>query len=157
MPEHNSIPASPPPPDIGKDLNNKSNPSSPSFSTNKFQWANQFPEVQRACFFAKICEDSRPKKCVVHQIEPILQNGPVCGLVCIAMISSKNAETLLHEAKLSQYSNNGEMFSAYYLFKLLEKQNINCNIYYHDGYIDSDLIKNKLKKNCMLLVPYPFF
>jgi hypothetical protein len=160
MPDMTTIPASPPPPPIPIKANSGAvSPSANSslpFTTNQFLWASQYPEIQRACFFARVCEFCGPKRCVVTEIESILQHGPVCGLICISMLMNgrKTAEELLQEARQRKYSQNGEMFSTYYLFKLLESQGLKeCNLFYHDGKLNSDLVKNRLKNGNMLLVP----
>lgn len=71
------------------------------------------------------------------------------------------AGDLLTNAIKRCYTNNGEMFSAQWLLEIL-KENIKFSIqnpdkvraYIFDGVLDSDFIKEKLKRHCALLVPY---
>lgn len=73
-----------------------------------------------------------------------------------------NAEELLQEAMKMKLSNNGEMFSAQGLLQLfidnLKFANLNSRervrAYIYDGHLESEFIREKLKRHCMLLVPY---
>lgn len=90
--------------------------------------------------------------------------GPTCGLCALSMLycGYPTADELLQKAIQLKYSNNGEMFSAHWLLQLL-KDNMNVasikapervRSYIHDGLLNSDFIKEKLRQHCMLLVPY---
>lgn len=72
------------------------------------------------------------------------------------------ADELLKNAVKLKYTNNGEMFSAKWLLDLLKESLIpsslinptNLRPYIYDGNLDSEFIKEKLKRHSMLLVPY---
>jgi hypothetical protein len=72
------------------------------------------------------------------------------------------ADELLKNAVQFKYTNNGEMFSTKWLLELLKKSLLpssainpsNIRPYIYDGSLDSDFIKEKLKRHAMLLVPY---
>lgn len=84
-------------------------------------WAVEYPELQKACFLARICAKKPPVKCKFYNIGSILQVGPTCGLTALRMLlgGMPPAEQLLHEAQEKHFTYNGEMFSAYNLYKLV--------------------------------------
>lgn len=69
---------------------------------------------------------------------------------------------LLQKAMALKFSNNGEMFSAFWLHQMfidsLKLANIHTpdkvRAYIYDGHLESEFIREKLKQHCMLLVPY---
>jgi hypothetical protein len=72
-----------------------------------------------------------------------------------------SADDLLKKAVEMKYTNNGEMFSAFWLLDILKKNIHNSRLnpekvrsYLYDGELDSEFIKEKLRQHCMLLVPY---
>lgn len=93
----------------------------------------------------------------------ILFLGPTCGICSLSMLFSGNPtlDDLLKKSQERNYTNNGEMFSAHWLLELLKDSiesshlkpdKIHCYIY--DGNLNSDFIKEKLRRHSMLLVPY---
>lgn len=84
-------------------------------------WALEYPELQKACFLARVCEDRAPQHCQLRKVASILQEGPTCGLTALSMLlnGAPNPTELLQLAKQLGYTNNGEMFSAQNLFKLI--------------------------------------
>lgn len=84
-------------------------------------WALDYPELQKACFLARICADIPPVKCEFHNIGSILQVGPTCGLTALSMLLGgiPPADQLLSDAKKKHFTNNGEMFSAHNLYELI--------------------------------------
>ncbi|XP_067617231.1 actin maturation protease [Eurosta solidaginis] len=122
----NVLPVTPPPPAY------QQQPQSANNTKNKLQktptsqqlpsctWALEYPELQKACFLARVCEERPPLQYQLHKIDVILQYGPTCGLVALSMLLGGTPSTneLLHIAKERLYTNNGEMFSAQNLFEL---------------------------------------
>lgn len=156
-----SLPPAPPPlPKIG----NNSIISTNNFVPDECIWAVKNPEIQRACYLARICRGAPPKICVFRQFEPIIQNGPTCGLTALSIIFNgyPTVDFLLQDAKNRKYTNLGEMFSSYYLYqifinsfedsKLLKDAQV-FDHHFFDGHLDSDLIKTKLRNNAVILVP----
>lgn len=72
-----------------------------------------------------------------------------------------SSDSLLKDSVRLKFTNNGEMFSASWLLELL-KQNIGTSslnpdktrAYLYDGDLNTEFIKEKLKRHCVLLVPY---
>jgi hypothetical protein len=73
-----------------------------------------------------------------------------------------DVDELLRQAISNKFSNNGEMFSAQWLLQLLVDNlkfaNLNSRerirAYIYDGHLESEFIREKLKRHCILLVPY---
>jgi len=85
--------------------------------------------------------------------------GPTCGLVALSMLlgGSPTADDLLKDAIDQEYTLNGELFSAQYLFELTRKHMPGpaaCQL--HVGPLDCKKVKELLKAGGCLLVPYPF-
>lgn len=78
-------PKPPPPPPIlvqfpSSGSNNQATPircqtSGPKFVPTDATWAIEYPELQRACFFARICLHRPPKEWKLKNISGILQEG----------------------------------------------------------------------------------
>lgn len=74
-----TIPPAPPIPVISishdkytsKDRNNNVN----KVEINLCTWAIYEPDIQKSCYFARVCEFTTPKECVYMQVAPILQIG----------------------------------------------------------------------------------
>ncbi|XP_055906386.1 actin maturation protease [Eupeodes corollae] len=119
-----SIPP-PPPPVMANFTPNRHKNFFPTHATgcgiDECSWADAWPELQKACFLCKVCTYAPPKACRYNNIPSILQKGPTCGLAALSMLLNGNptAEELLKKAKQLNYTNNGEMFSAKNLFKLI--------------------------------------
>lgn len=136
-----------------------------SFKLNECKWASAYPEIQKACYLARICSTVSPKSCRLKCIQPVLQEGPTCGLTALSMLMNGHPppDELLRLARRQNYTRNGEMFSADQLFALTQtviemNQNENANIVAHlyKGKIFGDSIKQVLLMGGCLLVPYPF-
>lgn len=150
-----------PPPPLPTIKNNLITSSKPLkvLSFDECKWAVKYPDVQRACFFSKICPVLPPKQCKFTKIEPILQIGPCCGIVALSMLFNGkiSVEKLLNEAQENGFTKNGEMFSADFMFELLDRNlneddNLHVNLY--DGILNNDDIKKKIENGSVLLVPY---
>uniref|UniRef100_A0A182HJH2 Actin maturation protease n=1 Tax=Anopheles arabiensis TaxID=7173 RepID=A0A182HJH2_ANOAR len=151
-------------------LNNSSNRiSKPAnhpaiLSSGECAWATQYPEIQKACFLNRVCQYAPPRELRVQNVEPILQNGPTCGLTALSMIfdGAPSATALLEQAVTRGYSNNGEMFSARQLNELFEQvleENRHLVEYKPvthtlvGGWMDDPNIQIKLRLGAMFLVP----
>lgn len=133
---------------------------------NEATWAldDDSTELQRACFFGRVCLHKAPKEYYYHRtIYGILQNGPTCGLTAISMLlqGKLTAADLLAKAQSKNFSNNGEMFSTSNLLELL--QDVNTGLYHNERVFNSQLwsgaldcceIKCTLRNKSLLLVPY---
>lgn len=124
---------------------------------------NPETEISRACQTSWNYITSGKIDCYVisvyHQVKPILQDGPKCGLVALCMASQLLSTTLtvdviFERAKELKFTNKGEMFSASQM-RDLAKDLLHC---------DADLIidMNKQQKEIFeyllkgfpLIVPY---
>lgn len=134
-------------------------------SSGECAWATQYPEIQKACFLNRVCQYAPPRELRVQNVEPILQNGPTCGLTALSMIfdGSPSAKALLEQAIARGYSNNGEMFSARQLNELFEvvlEENRHLVEYKPvthtliSGWMDDPNMQIKLRLGAMFLVPY---
>ncbi|XP_005182979.2 actin maturation protease [Musca domestica] len=116
--------APPPAPPNLLQLADKTNSHTPQRQKPQLEeclWAVDHPELQKACFLARICTTRRPKSCTYYNVNSILQVGPTCGLTAVSMLLGGvlPPTVLLQEAKERHYTYNGEMFSAYNLFQLI--------------------------------------
>uniref|UniRef100_A0A182RQS1 Actin maturation protease n=1 Tax=Anopheles funestus TaxID=62324 RepID=A0A182RQS1_ANOFN len=150
-------------------LNNSSNRIGKPYhnvilSSGECVWAMQYPEIQKACFLNRVCQYAPPRELRVQNVEPILQNGPTCGLTALSMIfdGAPSATALLELAVARGYSNNGEMFSARQLNELFEQvleENRHLVEYKPvthtlvGGWMDDPNIQIKLRLGAMFLVP----
>ncbi|KNC25068.1 hypothetical protein FF38_11830 [Lucilia cuprina] len=161
----NSLPAAPtPPPSLSLTLIKcKSNKMFPTMSMAKKPlleeclWAIDYPELQKACFLARICSDRPPVKCEFYNIASILQVGPTCGLTALSMLLGgiPPAEQLLQEAQQKHFTNNGEMFSAHNLYQLICDNipmiNNNNNPHNNNNYCQSNTLNaNDIDNNILL-------
>lgn len=125
-----SQPQAPPPPPIKNNNNNVYVQPLPkkclaaqakTCHIDECSWADAWPELQKACYLNKVCTYTAPKVCRYNNVPSILQIGPTCGLTALSMLLDGNPapDVLLKTAKQRNYTNNGEMFSAKNLFKLI--------------------------------------
>lgn len=126
------------------------------------KWATAYPEIQKACFLARVCSILSPKSCRLKNFTPILQEGPTCGLTAISMLldGHPTADELLQLARDRKYTRNGEMFSADNLFELLQSvfvETSTVSVRLFKGRLYTDSMKQVLRNGGCLLVPYPFF
>lgn len=142
-------------------------------------WALHYPDLQKACFLARVCEQQPPQQCRFHSIiKSLLQVGPTCGLTALSMLLDgvPSPEELLRLARKRGYTYQGEMFSAFNLYRLIcdnvpiKHSNIvnedkqihprskvlpfDCQM--HEGRLDCDKVKTYLLQGACLFVPYPF-
>ena len=131
------------------------------------RWAVAFPDLQKACFFARVCLFGPPKEWRLKWVEPILQVGPTCGLTALSMIFDgiPTSKMLLELANAKNYSNNGEMFSARHLDDILEcivrirvkefsEDFSDFQHFVRNESIDCDEIREYLKNGAVLLIAY---
>ncbi|KAG4067939.1 hypothetical protein HA402_010625 [Bradysia odoriphaga] len=161
MSSNESSLSQPPPPPPGIALN----PTEKQFSQRKqlnlteCKWASAYPEIQKACYLARVSPYISPKSCRYKNIQPILQEGPTCGLVALSMLvnGAPNASDLLNLAREKLYTKNGEMFSALNLFELVKSaisDDIGTNLKLFEGKLNCHEIKQVLQSGGCLLVPY---
>lgn len=93
-------------------------------------------------------------------VDPVLQDGPSCGLVALSMASQFfdgkrcNADKILAKAKSMRFTKNGEMFSARNMAILAESL-LGCK-----ATVVSDVFENKREilscicRGCPVLFPY---
>ncbi|XP_063231546.1 actin maturation protease isoform X2 [Bacillus rossius redtenbacheri] len=94
-------------------------------------------------------------------IEPVLQDGPKCGLVALSMASSCTAhplpvDRLLREARLRGFTNHGEMFSADDMASLARDLLRPCREVevLRQGLDDREYVVRCVSRGGVLLVPY---
>ncbi|XP_034250446.1 UPF0692 protein C19orf54 [Thrips palmi] len=101
-----------------------------------------------------------PLLTVYQYIPPILQNGPQCGLVALAMAAAAYqtlipVQKLLHEAQMRGYSYRGEMFSVDDMASLALASIPNISIQVINGLLEKrDTVVHSLARGGILLVPY---
>lgn len=88
-----------------------------------------------------------------------IQVGPTCGLTALSILlgGKPTAAQLLEDAIAQEFTINGELFSAQYLFELTRKHLPgpgSCQL--HQGHLSCKKVKELLKAGGCLLVPYPF-
>uniref|UniRef100_A0A1B0DQI3 Actin maturation protease n=1 Tax=Phlebotomus papatasi TaxID=29031 RepID=A0A1B0DQI3_PHLPP len=160
---HKIIPIPPPAPDfaaVNRLIYGESSSHSALNNSLDFReclWAAEYPEVQKSCFLARVCEQKPPKRCVFYQMEPILQQGPTCGFVTISMLlnGASTADQLFQKAKAKGFTAMGEMFSAANLLDILQSQegfSGKCQLF--EGHLNCDEIRETLKSDACLIVPY---
>uniref|UniRef100_A0A1I8Q9J1 Actin maturation protease n=1 Tax=Stomoxys calcitrans TaxID=35570 RepID=A0A1I8Q9J1_STOCA len=116
-----AIPPPPAPPNVFR-CANKSTTRQGTPLLEGCLWSIDHPELQKACFLARICALKKPKSCAFNNIDSILQVGPTCGLTAVSMLFGGRLLppcVVLKEAKERNYTYNGEMFSARNLYQLI--------------------------------------
>lgn len=172
---HLGLPEAPPPPPVFLDGHKQHNSSTATKNIiDECLWAVEQPELQKACFLARVCSTKPPKCCAFRDITSILQIGPTCGLTALSMLLGGVPTTveLLVAAKHHHYTNNGEMFSARYLWQLIcdtlitketfanidenrnSRNTIECVM--HEGRLNCAKVRECLRSGDCLFVPYPF-
>lgn len=126
----------------------------------EYSWAVQFPELHKILTLFQLTHLSNPIRYRYKSIPSILQDGPQCGLVALAMCRSENQnETLkfiFELAKQQDFTFNGEIFSVQYMANLAKECLKNCEIDEFEGDINCNIIEEFLLDGGMMLVPYPF-
>lgn len=122
-----------------------------------YDWALDYPDLHKACTRFKYSDLLQPKTIIYKYLPSILQDGPQCGIVALAMCtkqpSKETVARIFQIAKESNFTNNGEIFSANDMV-LLCKNFLKCKIELYDGALNCDNIVNFLRDGGTLLVPY---
>lgn len=123
-------------------------------------WARDYPELQKSCYLARVCQRRSPLECRFYVTPAILQTGPTCGLVASSILldGRPDFKQLLALAQERGFTNHGEMCSAGQLQALLSEAS---DRYGHallvrpiQGPLATDSIKSRLRDAACLLVPY---
>ncbi|KAH8337319.1 hypothetical protein KR059_006976 [Drosophila kikkawai] len=160
---HNSPVAAPPPPPAPP---LKVTPVTPvvarerqvvKITSDECSWAWEYPELQKGCYLSRVCQYDPPKHCQYYSVSSTLQVGPTCGLTALSILlgGHPTAANLLEDAIAQEFTINGELFSAQYLFELTRKHLPGpgaCQL--HQGHLSCKKVKDLLKAGGCLLVPY---
>ncbi|KAJ1529232.1 hypothetical protein ONE63_006035 [Megalurothrips usitatus] len=101
-----------------------------------------------------------PLLTVYQYLPSILQEGPQCGLVALAMAaaasqSSVSVQDLLREAQTRGYSYQGEMFSVDDMASLALAFLPNVSVQVIEGLVENrDTVVHSLARGAVLLIPY---
>lgn len=125
-----------------------------------YRWADKFPELHKILVLFQLTEVSDPLNYSYTPIKSILQEGPQCGLVALAMCTKKNQldnlKSILESAKHQNFTYYGEIFSAQYMTALAKQFLSSCTIEVYEGNLNSKNIEDFLLDGGFILVPYPF-
>lgn len=135
-------------------------------ATVECQWAIQHEDVHKASVLAQVCTVTHPREYHIKLgVQSIIQEGPTCGPVALAMLVATGAPTvhdILQVAKQRLYTNHGEMFSANNMQRLVHsvydtigKDYVSSSLY--RGQLDSEEIRCALRNGASIMVAYPFF
>lgn len=126
----------------------------------EYSWAKKFPDLHKIITLFQITDVANPLQYCYKSITPILQDGPQCGLVALAMCTNGNQNDVLksifESAKQKKFTYNGEIFSVQYMAKLAKEFIKNCTVDIFEGDLNSDFIEDFLLNSGLILVPYPF-
>lgn len=126
----------------------------------EFSWALPYPEIYKICTLFQLTEISNPTKYTYKSLKCIIQDGPQCGLVALAMclenVSEETVTLIVESAKIKHYTYNGEMFSVHEMANLAKIFLKNCYINIFNDDLNCEYIKKFLLNGGLLLVPYPF-
>lgn len=150
-----------------------------NIAVDECTWAQEYPELQKGCYLSRVCQYAAPKRCQYYSVPSklqvgakdkfprtytlylpvLLQVGPTCGLTALSMLlgGQPTAAELLNESIGQEYTLNGELFSAQYLYEITRKylqQRGACQL--HEGILNCNKVKELLHAGGCLLVPYPF-
>lgn len=124
-------------------------------------WANEAPELQKACIRYACYLYKEPYLFKYSQIDSQLQEGPTCGLLILSLLLQRrlSVNDLKLEAVAKGFTNNGEMFSVNNLSKLLTQslEKLNMQNYYTEvktGSLTDKAVISFLVDGGMILVPY---
>ncbi|KAB0805255.1 hypothetical protein PPYR_02225 [Photinus pyralis] len=124
----------------------------------QFEWALKYPELYNFCLKFNLSELNDPIEVSYTNLEGILQEGPQCGLVALAICMRKptkdTVEKLLTDARNSGYTYNGELFSAAEFLNLVQKHLPENEVSLYSGFLDSNHVISFLLKGGLMLVPY---
>ncbi|XP_055851555.1 actin maturation protease [Episyrphus balteatus] len=173
MSNSTNLPSQPPPPPALSNFTYNRTPHKKCLATqakicniDECTWADPWPELQKGCYLNKVCTFMPPKVCRYRNISSILQEGPTCGLTALSMIlnGTPAADELLKIARELNYTNNGEMFSAKNLFKLIcdtvavrttaagEMPQFECQLF--EGQLNCAKVRDCLLNGACIFVPY---
>ncbi|XP_016952496.1 UPF0692 protein CG33108 [Drosophila biarmipes] len=153
-------PPPPPPPMVASPATPtaaKEPPGVVNVTTDECSWAWEYPELQKGCYLSRVCQYAPPQHCQYYPVKSILQVGPTCGLTALSMLLNGHppAADLLEDAIAKEYTLNGELFSAQYLFELTRNHLPGpgaCQL--HVGPLNCRKVKELLKAGGCLIVPY---
>lgn len=121
-----------------------------------FEWAQPHPELHRVCTLFGRVELRAPVAWSYRPLPSLLQQGPQCGLVALAMLSGAPVEAIQARALDLGYTSAGELFSCAHMLELAQqfmRPPATCHLY--SGRLDDERIKRFLMLGVCLLVPYP--
>lgn len=126
---------------------------------DNYEWANQYPDVQKVCKLFDLNFLSNPLRHSYNALNSILQDGPQCGLVALAMLTEhatkNNVDKLMKRAEALNFTYNGEIFSAADMCTLAKEYLNDKKVELYTGNLSSDEIKEFLLSGGYALVPYP--
>lgn len=128
-------------------------------SLDECLWASNFPDLQKSCYLARVCQYSPPKECRYYDTPGIIQQGPTCGLVATSILlnGQPDFKQLLALAKERGFTNNGEMCSARQLQDLLsevsDRGGHGLLVNSWQGPLATDQIKSRIRLGSCLLLP----
>ena len=119
-------------------------------------------------FLSDADEDFHSKSIAVScvlDINPVIQDGPMCGLVALSMASQLlhesqmiaancHPDTLLNFAKESGFSKQGEMFSVDYMLQIAKHHMDCCGRSTHVHSLDPNMVILSILQREAILVPY---
>ena len=152
------LPPLPPPPRIVKDDNKE--------QSKKHQFVREPVDVEEEVTYLvqPLCKDAtnQGKKVLsfVRNVQPVIQDGPMCGLVALSIASQlldgsiALPDQLLSFAREQGYSKQGEMFSAANLLQIAQyKLNCTGELLKTDS-MDCNILLNAITERGAVLVPY---
>lgn len=125
----------------------------------EYCWAEKFPDLYKILTLFQLKEVSHPSRYCYKPTESILQEGPQCGLVALAMCIKENQKDALKcivdTAKNQNFTYNGEIFGVYYMANLAKKFLKGHEIEVFEGDLNCNRIEEFLLDGGFILVPYP--
>lgn len=122
-------------------------------------WAEPYPELHKILTSFQLTEVASPIRYCYKTTQSILQVGPQCGLVALAMCMNHNkastVDTIFEYAKTQNYTYNGELLSIQYMYNLAKQFLEDCKIDIYEGNLNSRNIQDFLLAGGLILVPYP--
>lgn len=124
----------------------------------EFLWADEYPALKQICTRFNLTELLKPKRFKYKELPQLLQDGPQCGLVALAICLEKPTKDFVNALYVDADNKNftllGEMFSAYNMC-LLAKDYLNNRVELFSGDLNTEKIINFLFEGGLMLVPYP--
>ncbi|KAH1003193.1 hypothetical protein HUJ05_011133 [Dendroctonus ponderosae] len=120
-----------------------------------FEWAQPHPELHKVCTLFGRLELRAPLAWRYRPLPSLLQQGPQCGLVALAMLSGAPVDAIQAHAHAQGYTSQGELFSCDHMLELAQRflrPPATCRLY--SGRLDDAPIKRFLLQGGCLLVPY---